>query len=272
LKFQPAERKDAPLILERILASKREEIQKRKALVPAVELAKRLNGAPAARDFAGAIRRRRDGAIRLIAEYKRASPSRGVIRADLEPAQVARLYAGAGAAAISVLTDAPFFQGSRDDLRSARAAVKIPVLQKDFTLDDYQLLEARTLGADAVLLIVTALPGAALARLYQRAAELGLAALVEVHDEPDLERALAIEPAIIGINNRDLRTFRVEAATTFRLRPLIPPATVVVSESGIQSRADALRLQEAGVDAMLVGEQLMRQADPGAAAEELLGA
>ncbi len=147
------------MILDKILASKREEIQRRKALVPAAELAKRLDGAPAARDFAGAIRRRQDGAIRLVAEFKRASPSRGVIRADLGPAQVARLYAGAGAAAMSVLTDAAFFQGSFDDLRSAREAVTIPVLQKDFILDDYQLLEARIAGADAILLIAAALPG-----------------------------------------------------------------------------------------------------------------
>jgi indole-3-glycerol phosphate synthase len=260
------------LILDKILESKREEIRKRKALVSAAELAKRLSGAPAVRDFAGAIRRGPDGAIRLIAEFKRASPSQGVIRADLGPAQVARLYAGAGAAAMSVLTDAPFFQGNFDDLRSVRKAVKIPVLQKDFILDDYQLLEARTLGADAILLIVAALPGDELARLHQRAAELGLAALVEVHDEADLDRALAIQPKIIGINNRDLRTFNVDIATTFRLRPAIPPAITVVSESGIQSRDDALRLQEAGVDAMLVGERLMRQPEPGRAAAELLGA
>ena len=260
------------MILDKILASKRDEVQRRKSLVPAAELEKRVNGAPAARDFAGAIRRGADGAIRLIAEFKRASPSRGVIRVDLNPAQVARLYAGAGAAAMSVLTDAPFFQGNFDDLRSAREAVKIPILQKDFVLDDYQLLEARALGADAILLIVAALPGDELARVHQRAADLGLAALVEVHDEADLARALAIRPKIIGINNRDLRTFRVDIATTFRLRSSIPPAITVVSESGIQSRADALRLQEARVDAMLVGERLMRQPEPGKGAAELLGA
>ncbi|MGD1000487.1 MAG: indole-3-glycerol phosphate synthase TrpC [Candidatus Brocadiia bacterium] len=260
------------MILDKILASKREEVQRRKALVPPADLAKRLHGAPAPRDFASAIRRGRDGAIRLIAEFKRASPSQGVIRADLAPAQVARLYSGAGAAAMSVLTDAPFFQGSADDLRSAREAVTIPVLQKDFILDDYQVLEARTAGADAILLIAAALPGDELARLHRRAAEFGLAALVEVHDESDLDRALAIRPKIVGINNRDLRTFGVDLAATFRLRPLIPPAIIVVSESGIRSRADALRLQEAGVDAMLVGERLMRQPDPGRAAAELLGA
>ncbi len=260
------------MILDKILASKREEIQRRKALVPAAELEKRLDGAPAPRDFAGAIPRRQDGAIRLVAEFKRASPSRGVIRADLGPAQVARLYAGAGAAAMSVLTDAAYFRGSFDDLRSAREAVTIPVLQKDFILDDYQLLEARIAGADAILLIAAALAGDELVRLHKRAAELGLAALVEVHDESDLDRALAIQPKIVGINNRDLRTFAVDLATTFRLRPSIPPSVIVVSESGIRSRADALKLQEAGVDAMLVGERLMRQPDPGRAATELLGA
>ena len=259
------------MILDKILASKRDEVRRRKAAVPAAELAKRVKGAPAGRDFTGAIRRGPDGAIRLIAEFKRASPSRGLIRADLAPAQVARLYAVAGAAAMSVLTDGPFFQGSGDDLRSAREAVTIPVLQKDFILDDYQLLEARALGADAVLLIAAALPGDELARLHQRATELGLAALVEVHDESELERALAIRPRIVGINNRDLRMFRVDATTTFRLRPLISPAIIVVSESGIRSHADALKLQEAGVDAMLVGERLMRQPDPGRAAAELLG-
>ena len=259
------------MILDKILASKRDELPRRKALGPAAELAKRLDGAPAARDFAGAIRRGPEGAIRLIAEFKRASPSQGVIRSDLGPAQVARLYAGAGAAAISVLTDAPFFHGSSDDLRSAREAVKIPVVQKDFILDDYQLLEARALGADAILLIVAALPGDELARLHRRAAELGLAALVEVHDESDLERALTIRPEIIGINNRDLRTFKTDLATTFRLRALIPASIIVVSESGIRSHADALRLQQDGVDAMLVGERLMRQPDPGRAAAELLG-
>jgi indole-3-glycerol phosphate synthase len=257
------------MILERILASKRDEIRARQARLTSAELERLAASAPPALDFAGAIRS--GGRIRLIAEFKRASPSRGAIRADLDPAQVGRLYAGAGVAAISVLTDAPFFHGSADDLRSLRPAVKIPLLQKDFILDPCQLLEARSLGADAILLIAAALPGDALARLYQAATDLRLAALVEVHDEADLRRALAISPRIIGINNRDLRTFQVSVETTFRLRPLIPPGIVVVSESGIRSRADALKLQEAGVDAMLVGESLMRRPDPGKAAAQLLG-
>lgn len=268
------------MILQKILASKRDEVRKRQAGVPAAALERLAAVAPPALDFAGAIRKGPQGGIRLIAEFKRASPSRGTIRAELDPADVARQYADAGAAAISVLTDAPFFHGSADDLRSVRAAVKAPVLQKDFILDAYQLLEARSLGADAILLIAAALPDEALGRLYKAAAELGLAALVEVHDEADLDRALAIGPPadgagggprIIGINNRDLRTFEVSLATTFRLRPLIPPGIIVVSESGIRSRADALKLQEAGVDAMLVGEWLMRQPDAGKAAAELLG-
>jgi len=257
-------------MLEEILASKRDEVRKRQARVPAAELQRLAANAPPVLDFTGAIRN--EGKIRLIAEFKRASPSRGAIRADLEPEQVARLYAASGAAAISVLTDAPFFHGSADDLRSVRAVVKVPVLQKDFVLDAYQLLEARSLGADAILLIAAALPGAALGRLHKAAADLGLAVLVEVHDEADVDRALAAGPRIIGINNRDLRTFEVSVATTFRLRPLIPPGIIVVSESGIRSRADALKLQKAGVDAMLVGERLMRQPDPGKAAAELLGA
>jgi indole-3-glycerol phosphate synthase len=268
------------MILQKILASKRDEVRKRQARVPAAALERLAAKAPPALDFAGAIRKGLHDGIRLIAEFKRASPSRGAIRADVDPAQVARLYADAGAAAISVLTDAPFFHGSADDLRSVRAAVKVPVLQKDFILDAYQLLEARSLGADAILLIAAALPDDALRRLHKAAADAGLAAMVEVHDEADLDRALAIgppvggaggRPRIIGINNRDLRTFEVNFATTFRLRPLIPPGAIVVSESGIRSRADALKLQEAGVDAMLVGEWLMRQPDAGKAAAELLG-
>jgi indole-3-glycerol phosphate synthase len=281
------------MILQKILASKRDEVRKRQAGVPAAALERLAAVAPPALDFAGAIRKGPEGDIRLIAEFKRASPSRGTIRAELDPAEVARRYAEAGAAAISVLTDAPFFHGSADDLRSVRAAVKAPVLQKDFILDAYQLLEARSLGADAILLIAAALPDEALGRLDKAAAELGLAALVEVHDEADVKRALAIgppaagaggrprskangcmlrgRPRIIGINNRDLRTFEVSLATTFRLRHLIPPGIIVVSESGIRSRADALELQEAGVDAMLVGEWLMRQPDAGKAAAELLG-
>ena len=260
------------MILEKILSAKPDEIAKRKVSIPSSELEKLACSAPPARDFPGAISSASDGVIRLIGEFKRASPSQGVIRADLDPADVACRYAAAGAAAVSVLTDGPFFSGSLDDLRAVRNAVDIPVLRKDFIIDPYQLLEARAAGADAVLLIVAALSGRKLGELQERARELGLSALVEVHDEADLGAALAVHPRMIGINNRDLRTFRVDFGTTFRLRPLIPSGIVVVSESGIRSRADAMRLQSAGVDAMLVGQFLMRQPDPGKAAAELLGA
>ncbi len=258
------------MILDKILASKREELRERKARAPEALLARAAASAAPARDFAGALRRGAGGAVRLIAEFKRASPSRGAIRSDLEPAHVVRLYAGAGASAVSVLTDTPFFSGCFGDLRSVREAVALPVLQKDFILDPYQLIEARGIGADAVLLIVAALSDDALLELHRKAAELGMAALVEVHDEKELDRALAIAPKIVGINNRDLRTFQINLETTFRLRPRIPAGVTVVSESGIQSRDDVRRLAEAGVHAMLVGERLMRECDPGKAAAELL--
>ena len=258
------------MILERILAAKRAEIEQRKASVSAAELERLVRDAPRSRDFAAAVARGAGDPIRLIAEFKRASPSRGTIRADLAPEDVARGYEAAGASAMSVLTDGPFFSGSLDDLKAARAGVKIPVLRKDFMLDAYQLLEARSAGADAVLLIVAALSDQELAELHTRSAALGLAALVEVHNHEELERALAVSPRIVGINNRDLKTFKVEMDTTLRLRGLIREGVIVVSESGIRSREDMLRLESAGVDAALVGETLMRQADPGAAARELL--
>jgi len=258
------------MILDDILASKRKELAERKAAVPEAELARRASAGPAALDFAAAIARKPTDPIRLIAEFKRASPSKGVIRADLAPADVARRYADAGAAAISVLTDGPFFSGSLEDLAAVRHAVRLPILRKDFILDRYQLVEARAAGADAALLIVAALDDATIRLLQREAAQLGMAALVEVHDEVELDRALAHNARIIGVNNRDLRSFRVNPGATLRLRPRIPAGVVVVSESGIRSREDALRLEQAGVDAILVGEFLMTAADPGAAAAALL--
>jgi len=258
------------VILEKILAAKREEILERQVTTPMSILEKRLAGAPRVRDFVSAIRRTADGPVRLIAEFKRASPSRGMIRADLTPADAARMYAAGGAAAMSVLTDERFFSGTLADLESARRAAELPVLRKDFILDRYQLLEARCAGADAVLLIAAALDERSLCALHAEATALGLGVLVEVHEESELPRALAAEPKAVGVNNRDLRSFSVDLETTLRLRPLIPPGAAMVSESGIRTREDVRRLRAAGVDAMLVGETLMRCADPGAAAAELL--
>jgi len=259
------------MILDDILTNKRAEVAERKRAAPAKALEALARSASAPRDFLAALGGGRQRGIRLIAEYKRASPSKGTIRADLEPAQVGRLYESAGAAAISVLTDEKFFSGRLEDLRAVRGAVAIPVLRKEFIIDPWQLLEARAAGADAVLLIAAALEEAQLREFRVQAFDLGMHCLVEVHDEKELDRALASGAAIVGINNRDLRSFRVELETTFRLRAAIPQDKIVVSESGIVGRADALRLQEAGVDAMLVGETLMRRPNPAEAARELLG-
>ncbi len=259
------------MILDDILRNKRAEVAARKRAAPAKALESLARSASAPRDFRTALAGGRKRGIRLIAEYKRASPSKGIIRADLDPAQVGRLYEAAGAAAISVLTDEKFFSGKLEELRAVRGAVKIPVLRKDFIIDPWQLLEARAAGADAVLLIAAALEEAELREFRIQALDLGMHCLVEVHDETELARALASGAEIVGINNRNLQSFRVELETTFRLRAGIPQEKLVVSESGIATRADAVRLQQAGVDAMLVGETLMRRPDPGEAAKELLG-
>jgi indole-3-glycerol phosphate synthase len=211
-------------------------------------------------------------AIRLIAEVKKASPSKGVIRSDFQPVQIAQTYQRHGASCISVLTDEPFFQGGLEDLRRVRSAVEIPVLRKDFILDRYQLLEARAAGADAVLLIAECLDDCRLRALHNQAIELGMTPLVELYDAANLPRVLEAGATLVGINNRDLRTFEVDLNRTLRLREQIPPECVVVGESGIRSRADVLRLESAGVDAMLVGETLMSRPDIGAAVDELLGA
>lgn len=258
------------MILDKILAAKRNEVVERQVTLPLKTIEKRLAAAPRPRDFYAAVHRNQGQGIRLIAEFKRASPSKGVIRADLDPADVARMYAAAGAAAMSVLTDRQFFSGDLADLESARRAANLPVLRKDFIIDRYQLLEARCAGADAVLLIAAALDARTLAALHEEAVALGMAVLVEVHDETDLERALTAKPRIIGVNNRDLRTFKVDLSTSLRLRPLVPADVVMVSESGISSREDVVRLLDARVDAILVGESLMRQPDPGVAAAALL--
>jgi indole-3-glycerol phosphate synthase len=256
-------------VLERILARKREEVAALRASTSRAELAARAAAAPAPRGFARAVAT--GPAPRVIAEFKRASPSKGEIRPGAEPAAIARQYAAAGAAALSVLTDRDFFRGALADLEAARAACTLPVLRKDFTIDPLQLLEARAAGADAALLIVAALDDGRLRELYACGRELGLDLLVEVHDEPELERALALGRPLLGINNRDLRDFKTDVAVT---RALLPRAAghTVVSESGLDSPEVLRALAAEGASAFLVGEALMRAADPGAALRALRGA
>jgi indole-3-glycerol phosphate synthase len=256
-------------ILDRIVDSKRREIEDRRRRTPANDLERRLADAPAVRDFRAALDK--PGTVQVIAEVKKASPSAGLLRADFDPVAIARTYARHGAAAISVLTDEPFFQGRLSDLTAIRAAVTPPLLRKDFILDRYQLLEARVAGADAVLLIAEILTDAELSRLLEEARALGLQALVELHDADNLSRVLASGARTIGINNRDLRTFVTRLEHTLELAARCPPDCCLVSESGIRSRADVLRLGEAGVRAVLIGETFMRAPDVGAKLSELLG-
>ena len=265
------------MILEAIVAYKREELQRRKAQHPLAEVRRRAEEAPPPRDFAAAIRRpsARD-AVRLIAEVKRASPSRGTFRADLDPVALAETYVANGARALSVLTDERFFQGRLEELTAVRQHLETlgraaPILRKDFLFDPYQVYEARAAGADAVLLIVAILEDTQLADLLALARELGMAALVEVHDREELERALAVGPRVIGVNNRDLRDFHVDLGTTERLRPFVPGATILVAESGIHTAADVQRLARVGVDAVLVGEALVTAEDTAARVRELSG-
>lgn len=257
-----------PTILDDIVARTRRTVAESRAAVPEAELERRLADAPPARDFEGALRRARG--VGVIAEVKKASPSAGVIRADFDPVSLARAYADAGADCISVLTDEPFFQGSLDYLRAIRRAVPTPLLRKDFVIDRYQLLEARDAGADAVLLIAECLPGDTLAELYAQARELGLHVLVELHDAEELPRVLASGATLVGVNNRDLRTFDVRLEHTVELRRHVPADRLVVGESGIRTPADVATLVAGGAGAILVGESLMRQADVGAALRALL--
>jgi len=251
-------------ILQRILARKREEIDERRARVRQIELIARLNGAPRVRGFADALRANiAVGQAAVIAEIKKASPSRGVMRPDFHPDEIAASYASGGAACLSVLTDVDFFQGADEYLTEARNACALPVLRKDFTIDPYQVYEARALGADCILLIVAALDDATLVELSTLAQSLGLDVLVEVHDAGELERALATPAPLIGINNRNLRTFETRLETTLDLIGRIPAERLLVTESGIHARADVARMRAAGVHAFLVGEAFMRAEDPG---------
>lgn len=256
-------------ILDRIVADKRREIAEAKAARPESELRAALADAPPVRDFFAALAA--PGDIKLIAEVKKASPSKGVIRADFDPLAIACDYEAAGATCLSVLTDRPYFQGSLDYLRAIRREVKTPILRKDFILDVYQLLEAREAGADAVLLIAECLDDCALRTLHNEAVGLGLTPLVELYEPQNVERVLAAGATLIGVNNRDLRTFEVDLEHTIRIKRNIPDNCLLVAESGIAGREDVLKLQNAGVDAILVGESLMRQNDLRRAVRELMG-
>ena len=258
-----------PTILDQIVATKRVEIERAKTAVPIAELKARLKDAPPVRDFFAPLAA--GGPIKLIAEIKKASPSQAIIRADFDPVAIARLYEAHGATCLSVLTDEQYFQGSLEYLKQVREAAAIPILRKDFVLDTYQLVEARAAGADAVLLIAECLDDCNLRKLHNEALALGMTPLVEFYEPANLERVLAAGAALVGVNNRDLRTFEVDLDHTIRLREKVPLDCVLVGESGIHARADVLRLEAAGVEAMLVGESLMREPDIGAAVERLLG-
>ncbi len=264
---------DASDTLARICAQTREEVSRRSAELPLREIKAKLrnmDGGP--RGFAGALKlKTAERQAGLIAEIKKASPSAGLIRPDFDPAAIARAYEAAGAACLSVLTEGPSFHGEVGHLKAARAAVGIPVLRKDFILENWQVYESRLIGADCILLIMAALEDDAATELLGLARSLDLDVLVEVHDEAELHRALALQVSLIGINNRNLRTLRTDLATTLELAPMVPPDRIVVTESGIATRADIRRLAAVGATCFLVGESLLRQPDPGAAAAALLG-
>lgn len=260
---------ETPTILKTIIARKWEEIAERKARISEAELQAQVSAQGAPRGFVRALERKiSQGQAAVIAEIKKASPSKGVIREDFVPAQLAASYEAGGAACLSVLTDVDFFQGADDYLREARAAVSLPVIRKDFLVDEYQLLEARAMGADCVLLIVAALSAERLIELNRFALALGLDVLVEVHDAAELELALALPNKLIGINNRNLHNFEVTLETTFGLLDRIGPERLVVTESGILSPADVAMMRERDVHAFLVGEAFMRRDNPGAALAE----
>lgn len=256
-------------ILDKIVASKRREIDEARARVPLADLERRVPQAPPVRDFRACLDR--PGSVQILAEVKKASPSAGVLRADFDPVRIARTYADHGAAAISVLTDAPFFQGQLAYLTAICETTSLPLLRKDFILDRYQVLEARVAGADAVLLIAEILEGQELPRLLADIHALGMQALVELYDADNLPRVIDSGARVIGINNRNLRTFVTRLEHTLELAARIPANHCLVSESGIRSRDDILKLQSAGVKAALIGETFMRAPDIGAKLDELLG-
>ncbi len=255
------------MLLEQIVAAKRDEVALRKRETPLAALAERTAGMPPARDFRRAV----GGECAIIAEFKRRSPSRGLLREDLDPAAVARAYEAHGASAVSVLTDAPFFGGSEADLAAVRESVSLPVLRKEFILDPWQIHETRAIGADALLLITAILTVEQLREYRELAAALGLAALIEVHDRRELEKALASGAEIIGINNRDLKTFTTDIGTSLSLAHLIPKGRIAVSESGIRSRQEIELLMRSGIRAFLIGETLITAPDIGSALRRFLG-
>lgn len=255
-----------PDILQRILEVKRAELAAAKQRVPLASLEKKAAAAAAPRDFAGALRSKKPA---VIAEVKKASPSRGVLRENFDPAAIATSYEKAGAACLSVLTDRQFFQGEPGHLVAARGACSLPVLRKDFVIDPYQVLESRALGADCILLIAACLTAEEMRALEDAARELGMGVLVEVHDAGELQKALELKTPLLGINNRDLRTFETRLETTLGLLGRVPSDRIVVTESGILGNADVARMRSAGVNAFLVGEAFMRAEDPGAALQAL---
>lgn len=257
-------------VLARICADKRAEVARRKAERPTGAVVQAARGAPGVRDFAGALAGAAERGYGLIAEIKKASPSKGLIRADFDPPQLAKAYAAGGAACLSVLTDTPYFQGEDAYLTAARAAGGLPVLRKDFMLDTYQVVEARALGADCILVIMAAVSNGQAAELVAAATEYGMDALIEVHDAAELDRALAVPSRLVGINNRNLKTLKVDLATTEALAPRVPADRAVVCESGLAASADLARMARIGVRRFLVGESLMRQADVEAATRALL--
>ncbi len=259
-----------PDILNRILARKQQEISARREHAPLDELQRRAGAASPTRGFVMSLARRVDnGEAAVIAEIKKASPSKGVIRENFDPVEIARSYQRGGASCLSVLTDREFFQGSEDYLEAARVACELPVSRKDFIVDPYQVVESRAIGADCILLIVAALEDAPLAELHAQARSLDMDVLVEVHDRNELERALSLELELVGINNRDLRSFDTSLDTTIRMLDSIPDSCMVVTESGIHSRDDVALMRASGVNAFLVGEAFMRKPDPGQALTEL---
>jgi len=259
-------------ILDKIIATKREEVAAAKRLISPAQMARSAESAKMPRDFAAALRAKGPGAPpNIISELKKASPSKGLIRADFAPAELAGELAAAGATALSVLTDEQYFQGSLDNLRLARAEVDIPIIRKDFTIDEYQIMEAKANGGDAILLIAAALEPVLFADLLDAALGLGLGVLSEVHNQEELAMVLATSAPIVGVNSRDLKTFKVDLATTRQMIGEIPSDRVRVAESGVNSRENIVMLGESGADAFLVGEHLMRDASPGHALKALLG-
>lgn len=256
-------------VLAKIVTKKREELVIAQAERPFASLLERLPDAPTVRDFAAALRT--GSGIRVIAEVKKASPSAGLIRADFDPVKIATIYEQHGASCLSVLTDEPFFQGHLDYLRDVRKTVKIPVLRKDFILERYQVAEARAAGADAILLIAECLNDCQMRDLYFYASELGMESLIEIYEPENLDRVLKLQPALLGVNNRNLRTMVTDLQHSLRLRAQVPPEVIFVSESGIHRRQHVLELEQAGVQAMLVGETLMRSDDIGRKLDQLLG-